>query len=125
MALRSNIGSQLLYIPYISGCLFIKRSTEAVPRNIIFVRLASVNIKFANIKWRSIREITKQIALHSSFLTLKPIPLIVAPVTFNSVCSLSLREEPCNLSALALSGCRSQPAIFNGSRCLLESCSGR
>lgn len=46
-------------------------STEAVPHNIIFVRLAHVNIHFANIKWRSMRETTKSIASQSSFLILK------------------------------------------------------
>lgn len=101
------------------------RSTEAVPRNIIFVRLAYINIKFSNIKWRSIRETTKWVASHSSFPILKLISLNVAPLTFKSVCCLSLREELCNPWALALSGCRSQPAIFNGNRCLLESSSGR
>jgi len=98
---------------------------EAVPHNIIFVRLACVNIKFANIKWRGIRETTKWIASHSSFLILKLISLNVALLTFKSLCCFSLREELCNPSALALSGCRSQPAIFNGNRCLLESSSGR
>lgn len=101
------------------------RSTEAVPHNIIFVRLAHVNIHFANIKWRSMRETTKSIVSQSSFLILKLIFSNVALLTLKSVCSLSLREELCNSSALALSGCRSQPEIFNGNRCLLESSSGR
>lgn len=101
------------------------RSTKAVPRNTILVRLARVNIHFANIKWRSMRETTKSVVSQSSFLILKLIFSNVALLTLKSVCSLSLREELCNSSALALSGCRSQPEIFNGNRCLLESSSGR